>query len=363
MHIFLSYSRQDSTAVAQLRSVLTAFGIHTWIDTQGLAPGTPQWDIEVRRALERATAVVVLCTESARDSPFVSIELEIARGNGKSIIPVWISGEIWPNCAPTSLVLSQHIDLRPKFIGDGFTRLRETLAKTLSQCKPGQNSGSDPWPWTLIEWNGRRERINIFAYTNRGELLADVFVKLLGADFKPFSYGSDWVLEISCSQDPFDFYSWPAFALPANWASHPHAAVDLLAPDWVYSPPSELLAAGSTIRVLKMDDIQQKAHHAFRGQLDWNNSDSRKNFLGLKTFHPGFSIFIQGKHPKMTVMEINKEQYDRSDRFEYRKSFERFNTEVPCFELVTLNSTFFKYFQRSTEGRVSADGGVLDFSM
>jgi TIR domain len=356
MHIFLSYSRQDSITARQLQEVLTGVGIRTWIDTDDLAPGTAQWDNRIRSALEEAEAVIALCSTSARSSPYVSIELEIARGNDKPILPVWIEGEIWPNCAPLSLVLSQHIDLRAQFARTGFPQLLETLAKKIAQAEFSQSLKTAHWPWKLVEWDNRYATINAFKYNNWGELLAEIYIELLSSDFEPFTYGTDWALEISRSKDPFDFYSWPVFALPSSWASQPYTAVHLLAPEWVYSIPFELRAAETRIRVFKLGEIEQKARLNFRGHLDWNNFDCRKNFLGLKTNFPIYSKFIEGKHPKMTLMDVAKCQSDRTKKAQYSVSFEKFRANIPRFELVTLYSSFFRHFHT-----ISQDLNILDF--
>ena len=92
MHIFMSYARGDVEVVQPLSVVLGALGIRTWLDTEGLPPGTPQWDQMIRTALRDAHALIAFCSENARESQYMAIELEIAKSYKKKIIPVWIIG-------------------------------------------------------------------------------------------------------------------------------------------------------------------------------------------------------------------------------------------------------------------------------
>jgi hypothetical protein len=111
VHIFMSYARADVETVRPLTALLGAVGIRTWLDTEGLPPGTSQWDQMIRAALGDAHALISFCSENARESQFMAIELEIAKSYKMKTFPVWISGEDWSQSAPISLVLSQHIDL------------------------------------------------------------------------------------------------------------------------------------------------------------------------------------------------------------------------------------------------------------
>ena len=74
MHVFMSYARADDEIVQLLGVVLGAFGIRTWLDTEGLPPGTPQWDLTIRTALKNSDALIAFCSENARESQYVPPE-------------------------------------------------------------------------------------------------------------------------------------------------------------------------------------------------------------------------------------------------------------------------------------------------
>ena len=76
--VFISYSRQDGALVARLQTDLQARGIHIWIDHQGIKPGTPDWEEALRRAIRKASAVVLVASPESRQSRYVKDELRVA---------------------------------------------------------------------------------------------------------------------------------------------------------------------------------------------------------------------------------------------------------------------------------------------
>src|SRR5262249_35554167 len=196
MHVFLSYARDDIGIIQPLSLVLRAVGVHPWLDTTNVPPGSAQWDQMIRHALRDARAVLAFCSDKSRDSEYVAIELEIAKGYQQQIFPIWVAGRNWSQSAPVSLILSQYVDLR-ELRREGVTELVPSLKRHLaSLSSPGEEPG-DKWPFVRIDWKDAHFYLNPFAYNNWGELLSAVYLSLLKDDFAPFSYGETWALEIS----------------------------------------------------------------------------------------------------------------------------------------------------------------------
>jgi hypothetical protein len=87
--VFISYSRQDSDTVQAIRAHLEQNGINCWMDTSDIAGGD-RWERMLEVALSAAKVVVCAVSEHARNSEWVSRELQYAESNGKTIIPARI---------------------------------------------------------------------------------------------------------------------------------------------------------------------------------------------------------------------------------------------------------------------------------
>ena len=378
MHVFLSYSRADEEITHLLTSVLRASGVRPWIDSSGLPPGTPQWDQVIRDALEKSHGVIALCSENARESEFVAIELEIAKGYQKRIFPVWVSGTRWSQSAPVALVLSQYVDLRSSHLGSGLRDLIEAQRHHLATL-PMPPDDRDKWPYLQVTWGERQLWINPFAFPNWGELLSNIYLSLLKDDLPPFSYGERWALEISASAKPFDFWSWPVFALPAKWAATPFVGVHVVDPDWVHAPGNlELVAilsgsrerssrgvslaggqhARSSVRVVDLRTLKGIANTTLRGLRDnqsWNDYDQRRNFIGMRCGWGVFDAIAAGAHPKMTYMRLSET---------LRREHGREYPDLPAqrYEMVTIQTDYFdftrSYFNFSD---VRQTDNIIDF--
>lgn len=108
--VFLSYAHVDAPAMATVRAALHRSGLAVWTD-EHLVPGTPAWTAEIQAAIERATALVVLLTPAAKDSPWVNREIEYAEVRGTPILPVLAAGSVG-DAVPITLIRAQHVDLR-----------------------------------------------------------------------------------------------------------------------------------------------------------------------------------------------------------------------------------------------------------
>lgn len=96
--LFISHSSQDDGFVRDLRATLADHGQDGWIDSRELRGGDPLW-LEIKKAIEGASAYAVVVSPSALQSDWVSDELEHAlkvqkkRGRAKfPVIPLLLDG-------------------------------------------------------------------------------------------------------------------------------------------------------------------------------------------------------------------------------------------------------------------------------
>lgn len=120
MHLFISYSKADSKAIAvHLRDRLRAANadITVWMD-EALVPGDG-WAEQIEREIDRCDHMIVLISRDVRrprtegqDYSFVRKEIAYARESGKNIIPVMVE----PTRLPIEITDLEYID---------FTKNRE----------------------------------------------------------------------------------------------------------------------------------------------------------------------------------------------------------------------------------------------
>lgn len=91
-HFFISYSRKDSHFVNRLANDLLGIGQQIWVDTRNIPLGE-EWEAEIRKGLDSATHVLVICSPDSAASENVKKEIEIALRLRKPIIPLLYRGE------------------------------------------------------------------------------------------------------------------------------------------------------------------------------------------------------------------------------------------------------------------------------
>jgi hypothetical protein len=88
-HVFISYSHKDKEA-AQFVNALCKQSYQTWIDEAELRVSY-EWRVEIDRAIESAFAVIVVMSQNAKESEYVTYEWAFAHGLGKRLVPIVIS--------------------------------------------------------------------------------------------------------------------------------------------------------------------------------------------------------------------------------------------------------------------------------
>ncbi len=130
-HVFISYSRKDKTFVERLCDDLRNAHVPFWIDEEGIPFGAPNWEHEIRNAIDAAKSVLWIVSPDSVVSPYVRAELTIAHLKERPIYPVFAAGDPkkWGEYAPFELIMTQFIDAR----GDAYVSNLSTIIKTLHE--------------------------------------------------------------------------------------------------------------------------------------------------------------------------------------------------------------------------------------
>ncbi|MEP7134234.1 MAG: toll/interleukin-1 receptor domain-containing protein [Chloroflexota bacterium] len=130
-HVFISYSRKDNDVMRRIVAFLRKQGIKIWLDNENLIPGTPIWEEEIEKAINTASAVVVVMSPDSKNSEWVRREISLADQNRLRIFPVLVRGDE-ETSVTLRLITRQHIDLRENEDA-GLNTLHTALAQFLDE--------------------------------------------------------------------------------------------------------------------------------------------------------------------------------------------------------------------------------------
>jgi len=127
-HVFISYSREDSSLMRRLARDLRSQLAEVWTDDGELRPGTRRWKQAIEQAIEEARCVVVVLTPSAKASEWVALETTYARTLDKPIIPWLAAGDV-QSSVPIDLIDTQWVDHGGRY-QPAFDELFKAVATT-----------------------------------------------------------------------------------------------------------------------------------------------------------------------------------------------------------------------------------------
>lgn len=85
-NIFLSYSRRDRRRAEELRRALLGQGYRPWIDPN--PAGGKGWRLEIDAAIQNADALIVVVTEAAANSLYITYEWAYGMGLGRPVFAI-----------------------------------------------------------------------------------------------------------------------------------------------------------------------------------------------------------------------------------------------------------------------------------
>ena len=256
-HIFISFSRDDKAIAEQIIDALHRKDIPTWIDYSKLTPGTPDWEFAIRDAIDKSFAVVVLASPQSRASKYVRGELNLAESKGHQIYPLWIDGTEWSDCIPLNMTYAQFIEVRGERQESGIAELCRVLEQQIRSATPKHylvsplrrrvgrklgesiNQVSPPPGFASIELTERDEGrweeggsavfMRTSDYSCIHAFLDDLYLGYLTDAFKPFTYGSIWILEEESSSPRH-------LLLPWSWLLKQQSSSEVES-EWLHNTP------------------------------------------------------------------------------------------------------------------------------
>jgi hypothetical protein len=257
-HVFISFSQKDKEIAEFIVYKLWRNDIPVWIDYARLAPGTPDWETAIRDAIEKSFAVIVLASPESRESRFVRGELNVAESKGRRIYPVWINGTDWSECIPLGMTYAQYIDARDEQRQQGVANLCAVLKQHIHNAMPkhyyvsplrriiGQKPNehltqvSPPPGFVSVEvtegggvkWQegGSAAFFRLSDYSCMQAFLDDLYLNYVKERFKPFTYGSSWLLE------NFSVGGYRIILAPWSWLVGSRTSIDFES-DWLLHTP------------------------------------------------------------------------------------------------------------------------------
>lgn len=251
--IFLSFSRDAKNyvpnEVVQLHNALRARGLSMWVDWHDLQAGSPDWERDVRQAMQASMAVIFVASKRTRDNAAVRAELTLARSQGIPIYPIWIDGDVWIDCVPLELVSAQFIDWRTRSDDAALDRLGAGLEKLAVRSLPQRILLEEAYVIERVEKAadhvftsvrtaplppgylgvilddislpgiGRATAPGVMLrarnYTTLRSLLDDVYLRFLRTRYPPLTYGQRWILTAT-----------EHVIAPWSWLVHPMTAAE-----------------------------------------------------------------------------------------------------------------------------------------
>jgi len=107
----MSYSRRDDAVMRRIVAFLREQGIKVWVDNEKLVPGTPVWEKEIEKAVQGASAAVVVLSPDSKDSEWVRREINLADQYEKRVFPLLVSGDEKTSIS-IRLIGRQYVDIR-----------------------------------------------------------------------------------------------------------------------------------------------------------------------------------------------------------------------------------------------------------
>lgn len=125
-YIFISYSHHDSEIADRLAFDLRRKNFEVWVDVENIGPGK-DWQAELEIGLKNAKAVILLVSNSALSSTWVTHEVSSLLNRGKLVIPVVVD-DFDTSALPGQLERLKRLDFRSGY-ESSLTKLTNALRK------------------------------------------------------------------------------------------------------------------------------------------------------------------------------------------------------------------------------------------
>ena len=138
--VFLSYASPDAAVANQVCQFLESHGVACWMAPRDVKPGAAYADAIVR-AINEASALVLVLSASAMASEHVSREVERAASKHKPVVAFRVDGANLSAELEYFLSRSQWIDVPALGMPGALVKLAEAVGRGSAQANPGLGGG------------------------------------------------------------------------------------------------------------------------------------------------------------------------------------------------------------------------------
>jgi HEAT repeat protein len=135
-YVFISWAHEDHAFNRLLRDAFDKANIKYWVDLEDLEPGDHNWQSAIREAIKGCEKVILIASPDAGKSKYVGVEITIANDYKKAIIPAWVTGEPYSECAPFDAIMTQAVNMRGVMFDSGLGKLVAMLGGKESTPPP-----------------------------------------------------------------------------------------------------------------------------------------------------------------------------------------------------------------------------------
>lgn len=247
IYVFISYSRKNTEFADRLVKDLEAAGLDVWIDRKGVQYYDTSFDQNIRAALKRSYALVLIATPDSLESDYVQGEIDKALDQNIPLIVLWADGEYYTDTVPSRLTRRTYIDCR----GQAYQESKQEIIQQLSVLQSQRAADAvvlDSNEKIPPNWIGvKLPTSKVFAFRSGsfqevGFLANQLYLEGLRDLFPSYTYGSEWIVV----EDSIDQYELARAVLPISYLQTTDENSLGWQDDFRYSTPESLGLVPST---------------------------------------------------------------------------------------------------------------------
>lgn len=120
--VFISYKSEEKVLADDVKEKLVRNGIDVWMAPESI-PGGSTYPKEIHSAIKKSDVLILVLTDLSQKSLWIQSEIEIARMNNKTIIPIAFSDVSYTDEFEMLLVMYQRLDVDKNNVEESFLRL------------------------------------------------------------------------------------------------------------------------------------------------------------------------------------------------------------------------------------------------
>jgi formylglycine-generating enzyme required for sulfatase activity len=166
--VFISFASTDAENARRIVASLEASGIRCWLAERDIAPAS-SYPVAITEAVKHSSAVLLVLTEAANQSPHVAREVEMAFNARRPVLPLRIGGALPSSDLQYFLSRSQWLDVGADLDDEELSRVEGRIRELLERRTIAGGGTGRSWRQpaligaavlvvgiiALVVWNGR----------------------------------------------------------------------------------------------------------------------------------------------------------------------------------------------------------------